>query len=200
MVFIVSTTIFDQTLIHSPVEPTNALNDVQSTTGSMESLILLRDDAWHDLSLKERLGVLQTIANIEKQYLGLPHELIVETADLGDIQIATYRDATHEIQVNVNSLLFDSPQDLVDSICHEAFHAFQHRLIDAYDGADDALKPLRIFRSASIYKEEFNNYADGEDNLLEYMLQECEIDACEYAERSTEDYFDMIRDYLGDSD
>ena len=98
---------------------------------------MLQEDEWEKLSAQERLDVLQAVANIEQRYLGLPNELNVGVANLDADILGYYTDKTHEIIVSADSLLYDSPWEVLDTICHEAYHSYQYRLVEALNGADE---------------------------------------------------------------
>ena len=52
-------------------------SDEQTIENNIDVVLQLQEDVWDDLSAQERLDILQTIANIERRYLGIPHELNV---------------------------------------------------------------------------------------------------------------------------
>lgn len=98
--------LFGSTIIRSGVSSgTQASMNEQSLSNNMETVILLHEDTWETLTVKERLDVLQTIANIEQRYLGLPNELNVGAANLSSVVAGYYSDNTHEIVINMDSLL-----------------------------------------------------------------------------------------------
>lgn len=170
--------------------------EVQTISNNMKTILMLQEDEWIKLSTQEKLNVIQTVANIESYYLGLPNELNVGVVNLPEYTLAEYSDSTHTIYINLTHLENDQAQDILDSCCHEAFHAYQHRLVDAYNAAPDNTKNLRIYNKAALYVDEFNNYVDGDEDFYTYYLQECESDAREYAEKAVEDYMSRIYEYL----
>lgn len=182
-------------LIRPSVSPAKQSNvEEQTIANNMEILLLLKEDTWKTLSVDEKLDVLQTVANIEQHYLGLPNELNVGASNLREGLAGCYSDSTHEITVSMDSLLNDSSEELVDTICHEAYHSFQHRTIDAYDEASDDMKDLYLYYDATIYKEEFSNYIDGKEDLCSYYTQTVERHARRYASSATDEYFERINE------
>ncbi|MDO4322167.1 MAG: hypothetical protein Q4C61_06535 [Lachnospiraceae bacterium] len=170
--------------------------DAQNISNSMDTVLLLQEKEWRELSVKERLDVLQTAANIERTYLGLPHELNVGAANLDESLLGYYNDNTHEIILNLDQISETQAYELLETVCHEAYHAYQHRLVDAYNGADARTRGLRMFKKAGRYAEEFGSYIDGTEDFCGYYDQECENDAREYAEKAVCDYYDRIFEYL----
>lgn len=189
--------IFGTSLVRPSVAPAKQSNiEEQTIANNMDTLLLLKEDTWKTLSVDEKLDVLQTVANIEQRYLGLPNELNVGASNLREGLAGCYSDSTHEITVSMDSLLNDSSKELVDTICHEAYHSFQHRTIDAYDEASDDMKDLYLYYDATIYKEEFSNYIDGKEDLCSYYTQTVERHARRYASSATDEYFERINEYL----
>ena len=113
---------------------------------NIDCLSRLNDSDWFSLSFEEKLDVLQAVANIECRYLGISHELNVVAKDMeqGTI-LGSYSDRTHTISVSVKSLMYDNPYELVDTICHEAYHAYQHCLVDMYNTCDEQILILHAF-------------------------------------------------------
>ena len=164
----------------------------QTIENNRETLCLLRDEAWETLSVQEKLNVLQKVADIERRYLGLPNELNVGTASLDDTLAAYYSDISHQIVINLDYLLEYSSYDLIDTVCHEAYHSYQHRMVDLLNDTSENLKGLRLLKPASCYAREFAEYVSGESDFCDYYSQECESDARSYATASAMEYYDFI--------
>lgn len=179
---------------------TNESTNEQTITNNIDTVLLLQDELWDTLSANQKLDVLQTIANIERRYLGIPSELWVGVAELKEGTAANYNDSTHGIMINMDSLLNDSSWELLDSVCHEAYHAYEHRLCDVYESLREEDKQLRIFRQSGIYSNEFCNYENGEKDFYKYYNQKCEEDARSYAEDAVNDYYSRIEKYLLEND
>lgn len=165
---------------------------------NIDTVSNLLQDRWDTLDLNEKANTLQTVANIEASYLGLPHELNVKIDTLRESTIAQYDDRTHTITVSITYLESMPAEEMLDSICHESYHAYQHRLIDAYNSVDVEYRDLLTFYFVPIYEEEFQNYVDGKDDDLAYYFQMCEMKARDYAEESVIDYYEKIEMYTSD--
>lgn len=76
------------------------------------------------------------------------------------------------------------------------YHAYQHRLVDLWNHADQGSKDLKIFRRVISYEEDFQNYVDSGEDFYSYYIQRCESDARDYADDAEWDYYRKIRDYL----
>ena len=169
----------------------------QSLKANIETVALLEQNHWEKLSVQEKLDVLGVVADIEKRYLGLPHELVVGAADLKEGTLAQYSDSIHQVSIDLNHLIYDGSEDVLDSLLHEAYHAYQHRCWDAYMSIDERYKPLRLFNKAVKCGNEFVNYDDGDEDFFDYYMQDCEGDARDYAESAAEDYYNKINEYYG---
>ena len=157
----------------------------------------LRETVWDGLTTNEKIATLQVIANIESSYLGLPHSLTVGAEPMEEGTCACYSDETNSIRINIDHLESTSPIDALDSLCHEAYHAYQRRITEAYDSVDEEYKGLLIFQYAPEYKENFANYIDGEDDYLAYYFQAVEYNARAYASEAVEEYYDRIEQHFG---
>lgn len=191
--------VFGDTIVNSFISAATVSQSIPQTIGnSIDTLLLLQEEEWEALTTHEKLDVLQTVANIEAHYLGLPNELNVGAANLGEYTLACYNDKTHTISIDFNHLENDSVYDVLDSCCHEAYHSYQHRLVEVYNATDEQMKGLQIYKSAVKYREEFGNYLDGDYDFCAYYYQNCEIDARDYAEDAVDDYYQRIEAYLND--
>lgn len=188
---------FGVTLFKSGVEAKiGNENESQTISGNIDTVLKLQDEEWRLLSTNDKLDVLQCVANIEAHYLGLSNELNVGASNLPEYTLACYSDASHTIYINLEHLENDSVEEVLNSCCHEAYHGYQHRLVDAYNESSEENQRLRIYRSAVYYIEEFADYADGYEDFCSYYSQRCEMDARAYAEDAVVDYYSRIDEYL----
>ena len=184
--------------LQSSVKPTNAdALQEQTIANNMDMILLLQEEKWSELNMQDKLDVMQTVANIESYYLGLPNELNVSVANLEDGILGKYSDKIHTIHISLAHLEKDSAHEVLDTCLHEAFHGYQYRLIDAYNSTDEEVKNLRIYKKEVSYLEEFGNYIDGNKDFEGYYRQLCETDARNYAKDAAEDYYNKIHKYLG---
>ncbi len=170
--------------------------DPYTVENRIDTLLLLREERWDELDAKQKLEVLQTIADIERHYLGLSDRIEVRAKVLDGSESAYYADADRTIVVDMNNLLYASSDVLVCSVCHEAYHCYEHRLADLYGNASDADRKLYAFKKAAVYFREFENYIDADENMEDYFNQECEIDARIHGDESRDFYFNCIERYL----
>ena len=186
--------IFGPSIIQSSVRPTVTFNSYDSLlVDSIDKIGLLDEKSWTSLTVQEKVGVLQTIANLERSNLGVSNELNVCVVNLEEEGLlGCYDDSTYKIVIDMDLLLKGSAQDVLRCLVHEAFHSFQYRLLDLWKETDSNNKYLWIFRKANIYEEEFEHYNNGEEDFSEYYEQECEITARAYAEKRVEFYENLL--------
>lgn len=183
--------------IVSPNTEAEAYNmDNQQLSNNVEELLLLQEEIWADLSVKERLDVLQTVANYEVSYLGLPHELNVSAEVLDEGNLGCYIDSIHSIKVNLDFLSTGTAHELLETLAHEVYHAYQHRLVDLYNSTDEQYKNMMLLYRASVYKEEFESYVDGDEDFIGYLFQVVEIDSDAYALATVDSIYKEIDEYL----
>lgn len=176
----------------------NAATNEFTIKSEIETLLVFSDGTWEQLTNIEKLGILQTVTNIEAVYLGIPYELTVGAAALKDNVVGGYNDSSHSVLVDLDSLENDSAYDLLDTILHEARHAYQHSLISLYQIAAPEYKQLLVFKEVQQYNAEFSNYAHGtsDETFDDYYYQACEEDARTYADDRSWVYWYYIEDYL----
>lgn len=186
-------------IIDSSVNPLKGKESEQQTiSNNIETILLLQEEKWVELTVQEKIDVLQVVANIEVRFLGLPNELVVGVSNLSDDTTARYNDNIYTVSIDLNYLETETAYDVLCSCLHEVYHSYQHRLVEAYNTVDENLKTLQIFRSAEKYNEEFLNYDDGEEDYYSYYTQNCESDAREYAINAANDYYNRIDEYLSE--
>lgn len=163
-------------------------------SGHMEELCRLEEENWAALTVQERLDVLQTVANIERSYLGVPHELSLGAGTLEEDVLGHYDFVTNQIVLSLDHLAEDDADDVLDTVLHECYHAYQHNLVELYGQSPERYRELQIFTAARDYAEEMADYQDGDD-FSAYYSQRCERDARNYAEAGVQDYYDRLALY-----
>lgn len=156
----------------------------------------MQEDKWETLTTKQRIDALQTVANIEAHYLGLLNELNVGASNLREFALGCYSDKTHTISIDIEHLENDPVYEVLDTCCHEAYHSYQHRLVDVYNTTDTSSKCLRLYKKAVTYSQKFGNHENGYEDFCSYYYQKCESDARDYAEEAVLDYYERILKYL----
>ena len=194
MVSLFASVVFGFSLIPKKTPAVIASGDGEYTIDlQIQTLGNLREGVWETLPTAEKLETLQVVANIEGQHLGLPTELNVILSPNDETTIASYSDREHTIRINPDYLEKMPGEEMLESVCHEAQHAYQWRLVDTMDDLTDDHRNLYIFQRAARYEQEFTNYTKGKEDIFGYYSQLCEIDAREYQYERSYAYRRAIR-------
>jgi hypothetical protein len=170
----------------------------ESIDSNADEILLLRENSWEELTVKQRVNVLQTVADIEKDYLGVNHNFYVLVDNTGKYLLGNYDNDTYNIKINTDTIMYGSAKECLKIICHEVYHGYSYCMISALDNSQEELKNLKIYEDAQIYKKEFGNYKSGIDEYDEYYYQQCEVDARSYAENSVNYYMSYIYNYMSE--
>lgn len=185
------------TLIRPAVHTVSGSAVSEETISShIETLSQLEETRWETLSAQKKLDVLQTLANIEQNHLHLPYELRVTVNNLSDDTDGGYIHSEHQIAVNADHLLNASGREAADTIFHEAYHSYEHNLVDICKKDRSQLSTQDLV-NAMIYQHDFDHYVQGSENFAAYYNQSCEEDSRTYAASRVITCFDRIYDYRG---
>ena len=167
---------------------------VYSTKEGFDDLSKLKDYVWENLSLQQRLDVMQSVVNYETEYLGLPYQITTAAAKLSENECANYDDNRKLITFSEEHLMEREPIEMVDTACHEMYHSYAHRLMEAYDTLPEEYQDLLIVRNGYTYKYESANYVSGreDDKYDEYYSQQFEEDARLYGEFRSYEYLQYM--------
>ena len=188
------------------LEPTNGqlldktediCTDGETIAKNIDTVLLLQEEEWANLDASARLEVMKTIADIEANYLGIP-EMTIGADVLEEETLGQYNDTTKTITLNLSHLTYVDAYPMLFALCHECYHAYQHKLVELYNDLDWEYRDLLLFYEASEYKEEFANYIDGSDDYLAYSTQMCEEDSDRYAANAVLEYYGRISSYNED--
>lgn len=175
--------------------PANRESDEWSARSNIDVLRLLEEKEWKQLSGQERLDVLGVVLNIEIRYLGINHELYLNSATIGGDTLAYYSHKGYEIVIDLDHLCSAEAVDALRSLCHECYHSYQYQMIDLYESVDVEYQDMIIFRYVEDYIEENAGHLDGSQNWLEYYTQTSEITARRYASEAVAEYYEIIEEY-----
>ncbi len=153
-------------------------------TDHLDLFPYLRENTWPGLSLDERITVLQRLVDLETEVFGIPTVPIVATV----LDYNTLGDYSHTLglmRINAEVLADYEIYQVLDVICHEVFHSYQHYIIDNTDW-DSPLVDTPFYASARRWKANIEDYKDaGRDGQEAYYDQSLERDARRYAELET---------------
>lgn len=134
----------------------SAVDEAQAQTiaSNISEVLKLQPEVWQDLTTAQRIDTMQTICNIEVYYLGLPCAVTVSGANLPENTLGSYDDSSRAISISIEHLENDPVEEVLDTLLHEIYHCYEHRLAEVYTSADPELQRLRLFRDAADYVNE----------------------------------------------
>lgn len=157
-----------------------------------QEFMKLAESRWNVLTLREKLDVLQVVANLEQAYLGIPQTLTVVAEDMSAWTCGYYEDYEWKIHINREHLEEGTPESALDTLCHEAYHAYQKRQVEIYCRLDEKTRNMLMYRKAEIYFEEFFLYVDATEDFEGYYNRETEKDARAYAAERVNVYYNIL--------
>lgn len=180
-----------------PSKQNEIFDEKNSLAYNMDIMTGLDDEKWFSLNDTEKMDILQCMVNIEGRYLGFDKPISIRAEEMSDSMNGYYCDEDGEIVINV-SLLNEKSIESTLTVAHECRHAAQHTLVRIYDSLDDRQKNCIYMwdLGAPTYKEEFENYIDGDESYYTYYAQKCEKDARNYSYGSTKEIYDRIEKYI----
>ncbi len=193
---------FDSPSIIPAVKPAVEVekNKAEAVEKNMPVISKIDETIWKNLSLEDRMDVMQTLANVEKAHLGISHEVNVRADSLGLGTYGTYDHSKHEVTINVQVIMEDESTQAVTTLCHEMRHAFQHDSAEAFLSLSKEYQGLIIFDDMRDFYENFEDYQiASRDGFEEYESQTVEADSREYSEKRTAFYFWAVDKYFADA-
>ena len=167
-----------------------------TVNNKIEELVLFFDEErWEKAKITTKLNTCQVLANICQTKWGI-NELNVVSSNTSDIIAGYYDDKEHLILINVDYLMTATGPDVCNTVIHEAYHALEHRMVDAYLAAPEDMKNLELYQEAAVYKQEFDNYHNCNDaDFFAYSNQLCEKNARFWADYTTYKIRYAVKEY-----
>lgn len=162
---------------------------------NIDTIMLLEEDNWGKLSPEEKLDVLGVVKNIEIQYLGINHDIAL-VCGVTDVNLdGSYNSDEAVITLNACELTTSTAHDVVNTICHECYHAYERQMISLYNDTAAEYRNMLLFKPALTYSKEFENYVQADENFYNYFCMQVEADSRKYAAEGVEDYYKKIEMY-----
>ena len=184
-----------KTLLNKPLIASQSITENEADSdkwtfkNNVNELKKLRNSEWQELTVQEKVDVLQIVANIEAKALGISTKLSLGAKNMSEYTVGLYEKDTDKIYINIDSLVDCRADEALNTICHESYHAYQAKMAEVYNKLDENDKNLKLFEEAQKYAENYDNYYfTGE----KYYKQPLEVDAREYAKNAVEEYYAKI--------
>jgi len=164
-------------LISTKVDSYETVGSHYSIDDHMDEILLLQESKWKKLDTTEKLKVLNTVANIEASNMGISHIINLGTSKLDKQILGQYSNEKYTAYIDIDHLENDDVNDVLNSVCHEVRHCYQHLIVEEYESAAPESKNLMLYKDAIIYKQEFEHYGDLTKDIMRYYTLNCEVDA-----------------------
>lgn len=162
-------------------------------TVNPQLMLSLGEAEWVEKNADERINILKELLDSETTYLGVP-PVPLSGDKLERRTLGTYNAMLRKIEIDYTHLSSSKAMDCVETICHEARHAYQHHVVRTLDWENDDVANGFYFRQARAWKEDFDTSLPDK-SYLTYYNQSIEIDAREYAGQRVAYYKKQIQQY-----
>lgn len=179
-----------------PDVPSTAVTTEHKAQEYLDKLVNFSEGRWENLSEEERIALCALVAQIETKSLGMTMTAGIIVKDLDENIAGTYSHQNRLISIDREYLMRASGMKLINVVCHEVRHQYQHEIVDFYDNLEDSKKDLAIFDEIRYIKENYENYITYQDDADGYANQYIEGDAREYARMCVNFYEDVIYYYI----
>ena len=194
---------FGTGLVSSSVDAEGIHQDIEdedTMEANMNTVLKLQPSVWDDLNTPERIDVLQTVCNVETHYLGLCDPVTVQGDNLSSYTLGAYSDAQRLIRINLDHIENDPVEEVLSTLLHEIHHGYEHRLAEVFDNISPEYRNLRLFKDATHYSQEVDDYINPREDYFGYMTQRLETDSEKYAELGVEEYYTRIAEWLEENE
>ena len=132
---------------------------------NIDAVRLLREEEWEELNPQQKPDVLGVVSNIEIRYLGL-NEVYLKSSVLNGETAAHYNHRDHEIVIDLGQLETVAAADVLDSLCHECYHAYQYQMIALYEDTPEKYRNIVIWHLNKERQERHNNAYRRKDFIV----------------------------------
>ena len=183
---------FSKKVFEHKVSVENRFSDTEIIEENIDDLTGIKK--FNALSDSKKLDLLQEVANIEAEYLGIDRP-VVSVADLNDGYIwGEYMDGRMVILIDRTHLKEDETVDVFHTLFHEMYHEYIDVLREKYP---DAEGDLLFEREMDAYRYEKKNYVSSDEGYDVYKKQLSEIRCNQYADKRVDDYENVMRMHYG---
>lgn len=172
------------------------IKDKDTMEANMNTVLKLQPAVWEDLNTRERIDVLQTVCNVETHYLGLNDLVTAQGDNLSPYTLGVYSDAQKLIRISLDYIENDPVEEVLSTLLHEIHHSYEHRLADVVDNILPEYRDLRLFKDATHYSQEVDDYINPREDYYGYMTQRLEMDSEKYAELGVREYYARIETWI----
>lgn len=172
-------------------EPAEEGEDVYKKHISL--LLCFKEDRWKSYGIQEKTTIAQSLAEFEAELLGIPSAHLT-TEKLGGYTAGEYSAETNEMWIDIEPLANSPVEEVVETICHEVHHSFEHYLVDNLDWDSDVMQ-TSFFDEVCAWKGNQLNYLRPYvHGFSSYETQLVESSARAYSAEETARILSYIRE------
>lgn len=168
--------------------------DDEICANTSRMLEIFDETVWETTSLVDRADVLQHFLNLETAYLQIT-PLILKVVSLNEFVIGAFHPDREHVYIDITHLRNGSPEDLVNTVTHEAFHSFQQVVLEHVDFTDEFVQTSYFYSRARYWLYNSNNYISSEICRVSYWRQPLEQDARAHAASRTRYWTERINQH-----
>ena len=156
----------------------------------------LTEEKWSGMTFDERLAALQEIENYEANSMGRASVTVI-AKELPKNTCGDFSEYTNIIRINSLLITEGTALDNIDTILHEARHAYQAYIVYNMDWTP-FVENCRYFSNIRAWRDNFEDYLRYDGKTFEsheaYRNQPIEMDAILYASGSSFMYYEFTND------
>lgn len=140
----------------------------------------LQNKNWNQLSIQERITVMQKLVDFESDVLGIP-TVPVTSAMIGTATLGAYDNESDQMLINTEHLANSSVQEVINTICHEVHHSYVDYLVSTLDWDNPAMNSAYFAELRELMDSQENYKSAWNYGFAAYENQPLEVAAREYA-------------------
>ena len=162
----------------------------ESLAPELAFLSVFREENWAQCSAEERLSALMKLHEYEAAALGMPAVEISSTV-ISPTTLGYYTEEENRICINVERLMSADPEEAIETLLHESYHAFQYYFVGTVDW-DAAYAQTAYFDEARRWRENTEAYIPAAADYERYSKQPLEVSARWFALQESWNLDEMI--------
>ncbi len=165
-------------------------NNAEESLFEKHRQTLLEIEKWDSMSDREKTELIYKIGLIELESLGVSDSvgITIQADKIDEYTLGYYKDSKKQIVINEQHISCGDIEENIRTISHEAFHAYQHYVVDSFNFESEFVQNSAYCEDARIWKDNIDNYISAELDFEGYQSQPLEADADTYARQRAKEY------------
>lgn len=180
----------DEWSIFVEVFKENSSDNIEESLFEKHRQTLLDIKQWNSMNNKEKTELIYKIGLIELENLGVSERvgIKIQAEKIDEYTLGYYQDSQKQIIINEQHIFYGDVEENIRTISHEAFHAYQHYVVDSFNFDSEFVQNSAYCEDARIWKDNIDNYIPAELDFEGYQSQPLEADADTYARQRAKEY------------